>query len=87
MVETPVLRNDFSFAKLKNYLISKGIHIADDTFYKNFNLITQDGKFNQMAEILADENLNSVKVAVFKGKDKSQFVKRNEYKPISFPKI
>lgn len=79
MVETPVLRNDFSFAKLKNYLISKGIHIADDTFYRNFNLITQDGKFNQMAEILADENLNSVKVAVFKGKDKSQFVKRNEY--------
>lgn len=87
MVETPVLRNDFSFAKLKNYLISKGIHIADDTFYRNFNLITQDGKFNQMAEILADENLNSVKVAVFKGKDKSQFVKRNEYEPISFPKI
>ena len=79
IIEMPVLRDDFTFAKLKNYLISKGFHISDDTFFKNFNLLTSDGKYNVMAEMLADENSNSVKVSVFKGKDKSEFLKRNEY--------
>ena len=77
--DIPVLRDDLTFAKLKQYLISKGIHINETTFYKNFGLVTADGKFNLLAEILADENMNSIKVAVFKGKDKSKFVKRNEY--------
>lgn len=77
--DVPVLRNDFTFAKLKQYLISNGIHINEDTFYRNFGLVTADGQFNVLAELLADENMNSVKVAVFKGTDKSQFSKRNEY--------
>ncbi len=34
IIEMPVLRDDFTFAKLKNYLISKGFHISDDTFFK-----------------------------------------------------
>lgn len=76
--DIPVLRDDLTFAKLKQYLINKGIHINEETFYKNFGLVTADGKFNLLAEILADENINSIKVAVFKGKDKSEFVKRNE---------
>ena len=74
-----MLRDDLTFAKLKQYLTNKGIHINEETFYKNFGLVTADGKFNLLAEILADENMNSIKVAVFKGKDKSEFVKRNEY--------
>lgn len=77
--DIPVLRDDLTFAKLKQYLINKGIHINEETLYKNFGLVTADGKFNLLAEILADENMNSIKVAVFKGKDKSEFVKRNEY--------
>lgn len=77
--DIPILREDLTFAKLKQYLIGKGIHINEDTFYKNFSLVTVDGKFNILAELLADENMNSIKVAVFQGKDKSEFVKRNEY--------
>lgn len=77
--DIPVLREDLTFAKLKQYLVGKGIHIRESTFYKNFGLVTEDGRFNILADILADENMNSVKVAVFKGKDKSEFVKRNEY--------
>ena len=56
--DIPVLRDDLTFAKLKQYLINKGIHINEETFYKNFGLITADGKFNLLAEILADENMN-----------------------------
>lgn len=77
--DIPILREDLTFAKLKQYLISKGIHITERNFYKNFGLVTPDGKFNILADILADENMNSIKVAVFKGKDKSVFLKRNEY--------
>ena len=77
--DIPVLRDDYTFNKLKQYLISHGIHIQEETFYKNFGLCTSDGKFNLLADILADENMNSIKVAVFKGKDKSVFIKRNEY--------
>ena len=77
--DIPVLRKNLTFAKLKQYLINNGIHINEETFYENFGLVTHNGEFNILAEILADENMNSIKVAVFKGIDKSQFVKRNEY--------
>lgn len=77
--DIPVLRNDYTFLKLKQYLIEKGIHINEETFYSNFKLKTEDGRFNLLADILADENMNSIKVAVFKGTDKSEFIKRNEY--------
>lgn len=77
--DIPVLRDDYTFAKFQQYLVSNGIHINEGSFYKNFSLLTDDGKFNILADLLADENMNSIKVAVFKGKDKSQFVKRNEY--------
>lgn len=77
--DIPVLRDNYTFNKLKQYLVSHGIHINEESFYKNFGLITADGKFNVLADILADENMNSIKVAVFKGTDKSVFVKRNEY--------
>ncbi len=77
--DIPVLRNDYTFLKLKQYLIEKGIHINEETFYSNFKLKTEDGRFNLLADILADENMNSIKVAVFKGNDKSEFIKRNEY--------
>lgn len=79
IIDIPVLRNNYTFNKFKQYLVSNGLHINDETFYKNFGLVTVDGEFNILADILADDNLISIKVAVFKGKDKSQFIKRNEY--------
>lgn len=79
IADISVLRDDFTFDKFKRYLVEKGIHIKEETFYKNFNLIIKDGKFNILAELLADDNMNSIKVSVFKGKDKSVFLKQNEY--------
>lgn len=43
--DIPVLRDDYTFNKLKQYLISHGIRIQEETFYKNFGLCTSDGKF------------------------------------------
>lgn len=79
MKEVSVLRKDYSFIKFKNYLSSNGINYNESNFIDNFNLTTEKGKFNLLAELLSDENTTSIKVAVFKGKDKSKFIKRNEY--------
>ncbi len=43
------------------------------------NLLTRDGTYNLMACVLADTNSYSIKVAVFRGTDKTALVKRNEY--------
>jgi len=40
---------------------------------------TEDGKYNYLAELLADENDLSIKVARFDGSDKSKILQRNEY--------
>ena len=79
MKDIPLLRKDFTFNKFKKYLIAKEINFNERNFLNNFNLITEEGKFNLLGELLADENMISIKVAVFKGRDKSEFIKRNEY--------
>lgn len=45
----------------------------------NLHLLTKDGKYNLMANILSDSNSFSIKVARFQGKDKTKLIKRNEY--------
>jgi len=72
-------RQDLTFNLLKQALTAKGFHINDDTFPRNLDFITVSGEYNELANLLADENDVSVKVAVFKGKDKTQYLKRNEY--------
>ena len=42
-------------------------------------MLTQSGKYNLMANILADNNSFSIKVAKFKGTDKTELITRNEY--------
>lgn len=79
LVDQESMRTDLTFRILKTYLSNNNIHINDETFYKNFNLLTVSGKFNKMAELLADENMESIRIAVFKGKTKAYFLKRNEY--------
>lgn len=79
LVDVPCLNQDLMFDTLKTYLRNNKIHINEKTFNINYHLVTQDGKYNKMAFLLADENDISIKVAVFKGNDKTKFAKRNEY--------
>lgn len=79
MSEIPVVRNDLTFNFLKNMLISRGNHIKEDTFLRNYNLVLADGRFNLLADILSDENIHPLAVCIFKGKDKIDYDKRNEY--------
>lgn len=68
-----------SFTQLKSLYISRDLTISPDTFLKNTGLRTGKGTFNLMAELLADNNPYSIKVARFEGKDKTKLIMRNEY--------
>ena len=77
--EIPINRTDLKFETLRDKLRSNDVHINDDTFLNNFNLVTNEGRFNQLADLLSDENRISIAVCVFKGKDKTEYLMRNEY--------
>lgn len=68
-----------SFSQLKAMYLEQGLTLRDDTFLHNLHLLTKDGKYNLMANILADSNSFSVKAARFQGTDKTTLIKRNEY--------
>lgn len=73
------IRQDLSFHQLKRLYLSHGLTIDDQTFERNMNLLTERGKYNKLAELLADENDISIKVVRFRGQDKSEMLSRDEY--------
>lgn len=78
--ESAAARQDLHFTQLISLLVSKGYHISNEkTFAKNEKLLTDDGRYNQMAELLSDESDVSIKVARFPGKDKSSISQRTEF--------
>lgn len=70
---------DLSFTKLKMLLIENGYHIDENSFERNFKLRTNDGAYNYLAELLADNNSIPFIFAKFKGKTKATFSERSDY--------
>lgn len=70
---------ELTFDQLKTLYAGNNLTLRDNTFRQNLNLLTRDGTYNLMAGILADANSYSIKVAVFRGTDKTDLIKRNEY--------
>ncbi len=68
-----------TFEQLKMLYAGNNLTLRENTFEQNLNLLTRDGIYNLMAAILADVNSYSIKVAVFRGTDKTDLVRRNEY--------
>jgi Predicted transcriptional regulator containing an HTH domain and an uncharacterized domain shared with the mammalian protein Schlafen len=80
IMETKSNRQDLHFTQLVSLLASKGLHITSQSaFIKNEKLVTGEGKFNQMAELLSDESDASIKVVRFSGKDKTAISQRKEF--------
>lgn len=78
--ESAAARQDLHFTQLISLLVSKGYHVSSEkTFAKNERLLTDDGRYNQMAELLSDESDVSIKVARFPGKDKASISQRTEF--------
>ena len=80
ITEIPIRTKNLTFQYLKLLLTEKGFTINENTFSENFHLLTKDGEYNKMAELLADKNEVSIKVVRFKGKSKADGIAlRNEY--------
>ena len=71
-------RQDLSFRQLHIYYESRGLNL-NDNFAKNLELVTEDGLYNYVAYLLADENGNSIKLAKYSGKDRCNLISNNEY--------
>lgn len=72
------INQNFTFNKLRYLFLEKGLTINEENFYANTGLLV-NGKFNMLAELLADENNTSIKVVRFAGVDKTNMVSRNEF--------
>ena len=70
---------DMTFHQLQQLYLTKGFTIDPKTFAKNTGLLCRNEKYNQLAELLSDNNDISIKVVRFSGKDKSSPAIRNEY--------
>lgn len=73
------LHQELSFFQIKSLYAARHLLIADDVFESNLHLLTPDGSYNLMADILSDYNSYSIKVAVFRGTDKLHLIRRNEF--------
>ena len=71
--------SDLSFKELKIYYSEKGYHLDDNNFEANLNLRNQNGKYNLLAELLADQNNIPLIFVKFKGSDKAAISERNDY--------
>ena len=72
------INQELTFNTLKYFYMKNGLTINEENFYRNAGLKVK-GKFNMLAELLADENNTSIKVVRFTGADKTKMLSRNEY--------
>lgn len=68
---TPSAYQDLTFAKLLVYYATRGLELKPGTFEKNLGLRTQNGQYNILAQLLADDSHMPVRVAIFSGKTKA----------------
>lgn len=68
---TPSKYQELTFEKLMIYYGAKGLKLNPDTFKKNLNLLTENGKYNILAQLLSDNSHIPVRVAIFAGSTKA----------------
>ena len=59
--------------QLRIYYESLGYHLDSTTIAENLKLLTEDGKYNLLAELMSDKNRIGFIYARFHGKDKSSY--------------
>ena len=74
----PSPRHKLTFRQLHIYYESKGL-MLNDVFEQTLDLLTDDGRYNYVAFLLADENNVSIKVAKYSGTDRIDLISNNEY--------
>lgn len=62
---------DLEFTRLFTYYAGRGICLREDTFAQNLGLLTEGGRYNLLAQLLADDSHIPVRVSVFRGETKA----------------
>ena len=62
---------DLTFDRLFTYYAGKGVSLKLETFKKNLGLLTKDGKYNLMAQLLSDDSHIPIRVSLFMGETKA----------------
>lgn len=70
---------ELTFNELRQLYLSKKIKINEEQFLYNLGFVLSNNKFNELANLLSDNNDYSIKVVRFSGRDKTNMVFRNEY--------
>ena len=70
ITNTPSQYQDLSFEKLFMYYGAKGVEIKKETFKKNLQLLTENGKYNILAQLLSDNSHFPLRVSIFEGETK-----------------
>lgn len=70
VLNTPSRFDELSFEQLFLYYETKGIRLRENTFKKNLELLTADGKYNILAQLLSDDPHIDIQFALFNGKTK-----------------
>jgi predicted HTH transcriptional regulator len=71
-------RQDLTFGQLKIYYEAAG-KILNEQFAANLELLTDEGKYNYVAYLLADSNGMSIKEARYDGLTRVDLIENNEY--------
>ncbi|MBQ9212677.1 MAG: putative DNA binding domain-containing protein [Bacteroidales bacterium] len=74
----PSPRQKLTFRQLHIYYESKGL-MLNDVFEQTLDLLTDDGRYNYVAFLLADQNNVSIKVAKYSGTDRIDLISNNDY--------
>lgn len=67
----PSQYQNLSFSQLLIYYVAKGIPLREESFKENLGLLTKDGQYNIMAQLLSDDSHVSIRAATFLGKTKA----------------
>lgn len=71
LLNTEARFDDLSFNQLFLYFDMKGIKLDKRTFKKNLELLTVNGKYNMLAQLLSDNPRIPIRFALFAGTDKT----------------
>ncbi|MCL2712712.1 MAG: putative DNA binding domain-containing protein [Methanomassiliicoccaceae archaeon] len=71
-------RQKLTFTQLKIYYDGMGFSTENENFLENLDLYTDDGKFNYLAYLMADNNAVSVKIARYADTDKVVILQKTE---------
>jgi len=71
-------RQDLTFTQLKIYYQGAGYNL-NDNFAKSLEFVDENGKYNYLAYLMADDNGTSIKIAKYAGTDKYDLIESEEF--------